>query len=146
MKVSRLPAEVQFAFAETSVREGLPKSAIESLVAGYNNEGCPDTVKAQILRDPKAALKRVADNRRAVSAGQTEFSRKTTRHDDITGCIEEAKSQMAALCSMLFNKSPYEIQGYKGALKELETELSALLTIIQKLVSPGKMEVRQDEG
>jgi hypothetical protein len=29
--------ETQFTFAEVAVREGLPKSAIESLVAGYND-------------------------------------------------------------------------------------------------------------
>ena len=48
-EIARLPAKAQFAFAQTALRECLPKSAIESLVAGYNDESCPDAVKQQIL-------------------------------------------------------------------------------------------------
>ena len=59
-EIARLPSEVQFAFMEAVIREGLPKSAIESLVAGYRDESCPDAIKAQTLIDPRAALKRMA--------------------------------------------------------------------------------------
>ena len=146
-EVARLPAGAQFAFAENAVREGLPKSAIESLVAGYNDEGCPDEAKAQILNDPRAALKRVSDRQRAVierpSAGCRQES---ARPKDIGGSIKEVQTQMAILYRMLYGESSYSVNKYMCALQELERELIGLLAMIRELVSPGKMEVVQNAG
>lgn len=137
-EVARLPHGAQFAFAEAAVREGLPKSAIESLVAGYNDEGCPDAVKAQILTDPREALKRMADKRRSVNADRSEQEKPGVPSDVIGEIIKSVRLQMTALRRVLNNISPNEIKGYKDALKELEISLSALQAMIRTLFYPGK--------
>ena len=136
-EVARLPAEAQFKFAEAAVREGLPKSAIEPLVAGFSDAGCPDVVKAQILEDPRAALMRLMDRRRAVNAAGPG----DTPSDNVLGHIKATGKCMATLRWMLSGGLPPGAGGYKDALMSLETELAALLAIVRGLVSPGKTEV-----
>ena len=133
-EVARLPAPAQFKFAEAAVREGLPKSAIESLVAGYNDEGCPDAVRKQILSDPRAALKRVSDRRRAVARPH----RNGGGAEAIEMRVESVISQVAMLRRLLGGASPNEADGCVDTLRDLETELSVLLTGIRKFISPGK--------
>lgn len=145
-EVARLPTEVQFAFAEAAVREGLPKSAIESLVAGYNDETCPEAAKAQMLSDPRSALRRVADRRRAVDAEMPEHRKGKVPPHDVGSCIKAVREHMARLCHMLPYVPPHEAGGYSGALNELETELLALLAAVRKLFYPGKMEVGRNAG
>lgn len=144
--VARLPAEAQFAFAEIAVREGLPKSAVELLVAGYNDVDCPDAVKTQILSDPRAALKRMADKRRAVSNDRLD-PRKAGRPPGVIGeTIGSSKRKIVALCSILCNAPTHEIEKHGNAIKELESSLLALLTLIRSIFSPGKMEVEHGSG
>ena len=140
-EIARLPAETQFVFAETAVREGLPKSAIEMLVAGYNDENCPVAAKAQILSDPRNALKRVADTRRAINVGQSDRHNASTSSDVIDGVIKSAKLHIASLRRMLSGMSPNEVERYSKTLKELESSLLALRMVIRDLFSPGKKEV-----
>jgi ParB-like chromosome segregation protein Spo0J len=145
-EVARLPSEAQFAFAEAAVRGGLPKSAIESLVAGYNDAGCPDAVKGQIIADPVAALPRVGDRRRAVKAGRAAGNGAGAP----TGAglrLETAKAQLAALGRTLSSIAPGEAAGpMAGHLMDLEAGLLALLAAVRALLSPGKTEVGQDAG
>jgi len=143
-EVARLPAEAQFAFAEMAVREGLPKSAVESLVAGYNDESCPDAVKAQILGDPRSALRRMADKRRAVNADGG--LKRAAPPADAEGCVKMAKSLMGMLSRTLFSLSEHGAAEQKRALKELEDGLLALLAMVRGLFSPGKMEVGRIVG
>ena len=147
-EVARLPAETQFAFAEIAVREGLPKSSIETLVAGYNEDGCPDTVKEQIISDPKAVLKRMTDKRRAVIADgvQSGARHKSVRPTGIFDSVKETRAQIAILYGLLYNESPYDAMQYRNALKELEADLLALLEKVRKIVSPGKSEVMEIVG
>jgi len=140
-EVARLPAEVQFAFAETAVREGLPKSAIESLVAGYNDETCPDAVKAQIISDPRSAIRRMADRRRAVDADSQGRRKGRVPPHDVDRCIKSAREQIAKLRHMLPYVTPIEAPQYNGALNELEADILALLTTVRGLLYPGKKEV-----
>ena len=142
-EVARLPAQAQFAFAEMAAREGLPKSAIDSLVASYNDAGCPEAVKAQILSNPRAALGRMADRRRAVDDGS---QKPNEPPDGIDGCVKSAKIHMAMISRALLGLSPHEAEGRSGALKELEGGLLALLAIIRGLFSPGKTEGGQGGG
>lgn len=139
-EIARLPEGVQFAFAETALREGLPKSAIEPLVAGYRDESCPDAVKAQVLTDPRAALARMMDKRRAIKGGDAGRHGESAAPDDTEGRIKAAKLHIAALSRILSNKPPREVNRYSHALKELEADLAALLRIVSGLVSPGKTE------
>jgi len=145
-EVARLPQGAQFAFAEAAVREGLAKSAIESLVCGYNDEGCPDAVKAQILADPRGALKRMADRRRSVNAGRPDQPKADVPPDVIGEIIKSARLQMSALRRVLVNMTPDEMEGYKDALKEMETSLLDLRAMIHGLFSPGKKGVAQSGG
>jgi len=137
-EVSRLPQCAQFAFAEIAVREGLPKSAIESLVSGYNDETCPDAVKAQILTKPREALKRMADNRRPVNAAPPERDKATVPPDAIGEIIKSAGLQMAALRRVLTGMPPDEAEGCIDALKELEAGLLALRAMIHSLFTRVK--------
>jgi ParB-like chromosome segregation protein Spo0J len=145
-EVARLPAQAQFAFAEAAVREGLPKSAIESLVAGYNDESCPDAVKTQILGDPRAALKRMADKRRAVNMDKPGRHKESVAADVIDEYIKSIRMQISTLRRIFFNESVFESMENRTALKGLEAEVLALLSIVRKLISPGKMEVDHSAG
>jgi len=137
-EVARLPQGAQFAFAEVAVREGLPKSAIESLVSGYNDESCPDAVKAQVLTNPREALKRLADKRRSVNADRPKHGANGVPPDVIGEIIKSVRFQIGALRRVLANITLQEVDGYKEALIELETSLLALRPIIRNLFSPGK--------
>jgi hypothetical protein len=132
-EIARLPADKQYAFADKAVRECLPKSAIEALVAGFNDESCPDGAKSQILRDPRAALARVSDMRRAVRA--------PSAAGGISMRIGEAKAPLSRLAEALCFASPAEASPARRGLIELGKDLAALLEMVQRLVSPGKKEV-----
>lgn len=139
--VARLPAETQFAFADAAVRAGLPKSAIEFLVSGYNAAGCPDAVKAQILSDPRAALGRMADRRRSVNADRPDSRKADPPQFAVSEAIRSARHKTIALHAALRAMPPHEAAGHENALKELEASLRALITAIRCIFSPGKTEV-----
>jgi len=143
-EVARLPKGAQFAFAETAVREGLPKSAIEALVCAYNDDGCPDAVRSQILADPREALKRTADRRRSVNVGRPDQPKADVTPDVIGEIIKSARLQMAALRRVLAGIPPDEAGIHKDSLKELETSLLALRAMIHGLFYPGKKEAAAD--
>jgi hypothetical protein len=145
-EVARLPAQAQFAFAEIAVREGLPKSAIESLIAGYNDESCPDTVKTQILNDPRAALKRMTDKRRAINVDKPDKDKESMPADIIDEYIRSIRMQVSTLRRVFFNEAVFDTMENRVALKGLEAEVKALLMIVRKLISPGKKEVEQNAG
>jgi len=145
-EVSRLPQSAQFAFAETVVREGLPKSAIETLIAGYNDETCPDAVKAQILTNPREALKRMADKRRSVNIEKPDKNKANIPTDVVGEIIKSVRLQMTALRRVLIKVSADELCNYEGALKELEVSLLALRSIIHGLFTQVKTEVGHNNG
>jgi len=144
-EIARLPRESQFMFAEITAREGLLKSVVESLVAGYNDESCPDLIKAQILNDPRAALRRLSDRRRAVNVNDKnpEHKKTNTAPDGIDGHLKAAKTHMDMLRYLIFILSAKEAAECRNVLKELEEGLLSLLVIIRGAFSPGKMEVSQ---
>jgi hypothetical protein len=144
--IARLPADVQFTFAETAVREGLPKSAVEQLVGAYNDEGCPRAVKEQIVSNPRAALKRLTDRRRAVNADKPDRPGANLPMDTINEIVKSARFQAAALRRLLSSTPTHEFEPCANALKELEFNLSEMLTMIWGIFSPGKMEVRHEAG
>ena len=145
-EVARLPQGAQFAFAEMAVREGLPKSAIESLVSGYNDESCPDAVKAQVLTNPREALKRMSDKRRPVNAGRLKHGADGVPPDVIGEIIKSARLQIGSLRRVLANIAPHEAAACRDALKELEASLLALRSMIHSLFSPGKTEAPHNDG
>jgi ParB-like chromosome segregation protein Spo0J len=144
--IARLPANVQFTFAETAVREGLPKSAVEQLVGAYNDEGCPYVVKEQIVSDPRAALKRVTDRRRAVNADKPDRTGSNLPIDAVNEIVKSARFQAFALRRLLSGTPSHEVESCRDALKELEFSLSEMLAMIRGIFSPGKMEVWHEAG
>jgi len=140
-EIARLPAEAQFAFAEVAVREGLPKSAIESLVSGYRDGSCPDAVRAQIIGNPREALKRMSDKRRAVDADRHGQAKEGAPPDIVAGMLKSAGIQIAALRSVLSGVSTDGAEEHKNALRGLETGLYALLDVIRNLFTRVKTEV-----
>ena len=144
-EIARLPAQAQFAFAEVAVRGCLPKSAVESLVAGYNDKDCPEAVKAQILSDPRAAMQRMADRRRSVSTGR-QGRTDASLAGALVKCMGLVKAQVARLNGMLFNGLPFKAADYMHTLEELEVGLSVLLKAIRALIYPGKMGANHNEG
>ena len=144
--VARLPIGSQFAFAEAVIKEGLPKSAIELLVAGYNKESCPDAVKSQILNDPRVALARMADRRRAVNDVRPIPGEAVKPADAAKDIVKSTMIKMTACHRVLCGMTPHEIEGHVESLKELESSLLVLLTIIRLIFSPGKTEVSSSVG
>ena len=115
-------------------------------MCGYNDDGCPDAVKAQILADPRGALKRMADRRRSVNADRPDRSKANVPPDVVGEIIKSARLQMAALRRVLVNISPEGMDCHKDALEELEASLLALRAMIRRLFSPGKKEAAQSDG
>jgi ParB family chromosome partitioning protein len=139
-EIARLPEGVQHDFADKVIREGLPKSAVELLVAGYRSEDCPDEVKAQIIGNPCDALARMKDNRRAVEDnGHTIGKSDVPPPEGIAACLAAAKKPFAWLARALFNTSQAEASPYKKALQELENDVLSLLDMIHRLIPPGKL-------
>jgi len=145
-EISRLPTETQFAFAETAVRECLPKSSIESLVVSYNDKTCPDVVKAQILNDPRSALRRVADNRRAVKTDNQDSQKAGMPPHVVEECVKAVRAQVERLYRILKYVSPLLATGYIDALNGLDGELHDLRIAIRKFIYPGKTEVSNNAG
>jgi ParB-like chromosome segregation protein Spo0J len=137
-EIARLPTEDQFVFAEIAVREGLPKSAIELLVCAYNDKKCPDEVKAQIFENPREALKRLADTRRAVKA---DFRAQRNVPDIIDEYVKSMRFQTIALRRTLSDISQDKLDRYGSALKDLEATVQALLIMIQAFFTRVKMGV-----
>ena len=136
-EIARLPQDSQHEFAKNVINEGLPKSIIEKLVSGYNEEGCPQKVKEQIVNNPRIALTRMTDNRRAVTMAEPQQS-----PVGIAACIEAVRKPHAWLARALNNALPEEAAKQNNALRTLEEDLTALLVMIHRFVSPGKKEVQ----
>jgi ParB-like chromosome segregation protein Spo0J len=130
-EVARLPIGKQHGFALKVVRDGMPKSAVEELVASYNDKHCPEAAREQILRDPQAALPHAKGRRRA-SRG----------HGGIAKLLIAARAPLSNLASALCFASPSEASGCWQGLKELEKDLEALLEMARRLIYPGKKEAR----
>jgi len=58
-EIAKLAPEVQYKFAVRVIKEGLPKSVVERLVALYNSADVNDAVRSHILEDPKDAISRI---------------------------------------------------------------------------------------
>lgn len=55
-EIARMPSDVQQTFAGKVITDHLPKSAVERLVATYNNPQTPQEVKRAVLENPQATL------------------------------------------------------------------------------------------
>ena len=140
-EIARLPAEIQYEFANSAVRDNLPKSTIEKLVSGFTSEGCPDAVRRQIVEDPQGAALRFTRN------GPSRY---------VPGCLNLQRLQaggvsehiatvdiaMSVLGASLNKLWPETAMPFAKALIRISYDLRSMVTIIQQLVSPGKTEER----
>ncbi len=130
-EISRLEAGIQFRFAQSVLRAGLAKSAVETLVAACNDESCPDGIKEQILTDPRAAMLRMSDKRRAVTAERRGRQKADAPHESLENCVEVTIERTDRLRHMLCGVSAGDAFVCMSALKTLEAVLLALLANIQ---------------
>lgn len=61
--IAKLPEQAQAPFALNALREGLSKSAVETLVTAYNRPDAPDSLQQHILREPRHALASLVEGR-----------------------------------------------------------------------------------
>ena len=54
--IARLPKEVQHEFAMKVYSNNIPKSTVENLIKEYNSKKTPDTIKREIISDPRYVL------------------------------------------------------------------------------------------
>jgi ParB family chromosome partitioning protein len=138
-EISRLPAEVQHGFSISAIKEGLPKSSVEALVAAFNATSCPDWMKEQIVSDPRQVLARLADTDTAKANRQ----RADDAADDHGNHYKERfKSLRQHIAGVM--KDVYTLDDAQGVelLCELRNDAAALILLIDRKLSfsPGKPE------
>jgi ParB family chromosome partitioning protein len=142
--IARLPQKIQHTFAMSVVREGLPKSAVEELSSAYNTKACPESLKKQILEQPRHALERISAIRTAKPLRKREeaaiLSVQILRNDLalLLRCIQEGEKHLGGL-------SHEEISSQNALMlrcKKACIGFSSLLALHleSKKFSPGKME------
>ena len=131
-EISRLPAVVQHSFSVSAVKEGLPKSSVETLVAAFNAASCPDWMKEQIVSEPRRALARLADADTAKAAGR----RGGAIADDSGGYYKERLSNLRRHIAGVM-KYVYMITDAHSAelLRELRNDAAALILLIDQKIS-----------
>jgi ParB family chromosome partitioning protein len=142
-EISRLPAEVQHSFSISAVKEGLPKSSVEALVAAFNAASCPDWMKEQIVLAPRQALARLADIGGAKAIRQQSGN---AVDDPDSHCKERFNNLRKHIAGIM--KDIYMIADDRGAemLRELRNDAAALILLIDQKItfSPGKNEGSAD--
>lgn len=59
-EIARLPEGLQLEFASKVIRDSIPKSKVEKLVVAYNNPEILESLKVNILENPREALELIA--------------------------------------------------------------------------------------
>jgi hypothetical protein len=142
-EIARLPDKVQHAFSVKAIREGLPKSSIEALVAAFNAPDCPEAIKAQIIEDPRQMLSRLADIRTTVPIRSKQSDRPFTPAAGLKQNLIGLRQHMANFAKYLFAMA-IEVTGTdRKLLKELRDDTAALLAMLDERLqhfafSPGK--------
>jgi ParB family chromosome partitioning protein len=138
-EIARLPAEKQYEFANSVMRDGIPKSTIEKLVSGFAVEECPDAVKRQIIEDPQGAAQRF------MSKGPDRYvpcclNLQKLRGGGIGEQIAAVDISMSVLGGSLNKLWPETAAPFAKALMRISDDFRSMLVIIRELVSPGKIE------
>jgi len=143
-EISRLPQEAQYGFSTKVVTDGLPKSAVETLVATFNNQDCPSALKEQILDQPRHALSKLEQYQvktiRDPSKKEHTVSNKTLRNDLVLliRCIKDIEEQLGAIEQETISQL-HEI--FKSARSVIVRFLSLLEIILRSTeVSLGKLQ------
>lgn len=135
-EISRLPAGVQHDFSVAAVREGLPKSSVEALVAAFNAPACPEEVRAQILSDPRQTLARLHD-----ADAPAPIRRKPTKTalfpgENAGGEVGRIRRQLAAIKARL--SDPEAADKMDDRLwKALRDDVASLLAVLDRRQAPS---------
>lgn len=102
-EISRLPQDVQYGFSTKILSDGLPKSAVEVLVAAFNKDDSPDALKNIILEQPRHALLKLDKLQQVKSIRNLEknipISNKLLRNDLLLlmRCIKDSEIHFGVL-------------------------------------------------
>lgn len=142
-EISRLPEEVQHAFSVKAIREGLPKSSVEVLVAAFNAPNCPDAIKEQIVENPRQTLLRLSDIRTAKTMRSRLSGKPFTPAASLKESLIVLRQYMADFAKHLYNTAIEDIIPDRKPLKDLRDDTAALLAMLDDRLnklpfSPGK--------
>lgn len=144
-EISRLPQDVQHDFSTKIVSDGLPKSAVETLVAAFNKEDCPSSLKEQILEQPRHALSKLEQAHQVKTVHDSDkkgqpVSSKILRNDLVLlmRCIKDAEEQLGGLSQEAIS----QLRGIVISARSAMLRFLSLLEINLKSseVSPGKLQ------
>ncbi|MDR1489085.1 MAG: hypothetical protein LBS65_01170 [Desulfovibrio sp.] len=129
-EIARLPAEAQHGFSVEAVRRGLPKSAIEAMVAAFNAPSCPDEIKKQIVSDPGRTMERLRDTRRARAIRQrpADVAASTAK-----GRLDAFRQHMANIIKDVCAMSLEEMD--RRLLAGLRSDIAEFLLLIDRKLS-----------
>jgi len=143
-EISRLPQDVQHGFSTKIVSDGLPKSAVETLVAAFNKEDCPKALKEQILEQPRHVLSKLEQSQvktvRDCDKKEPPVSSKILRNDLVLlmRCIKDAEEQLGGL-------GQEAIMGLRGIMISARSVMLRFLSLLEinlksSEISPGKLQ------
>lgn len=143
-EISRLPQDVQHSFSTKIVSDGLPKSAVETLVAAFNKEDCPPSLKEQILEQPRHVLSKLEQSHvktvRECDKKEQPVSSKILRNDLVLlmRCIKDAEEQLGGL-------EQETIRGLRGIIISARSAMLRFLSLLEislksNEISPGKLQ------
>ncbi len=142
-EISKLPKELQYDFSTRIASDGIPKSAVEVLVATFNREECPSSFKEQILREPRHALLKLEKTKqiktiRNQDKREIPSSNKTLRNDLVLlmRCIKDAEEQIGGLEEDDLKTLNSVVLSARGAMLRFCSLLEIVISSYK--ISPGK--------
>jgi len=142
-EIARLPEELQHDFSVKAIQEGLPKSSVEVLVAAFNAPNCPDTIKGQIVENPREIILRLSETRTAKTIRTKAEGKTFSPAAGLKDSIIVLRQYMADFAKHLYNASTEDTMVERKILKELHEDTTAILIMLdnslnQFSISPGK--------
>jgi ParB/RepB/Spo0J family partition protein len=135
-EIAKLPADIQFAFADKAARDSLSKTDVGELVSLYMREGTDSVVREEIMESPLAVLDACA----GPSAGPRHKERRglAERIAGNAGFVCRLARELTGLMATADVKSLEMASPHLSSLREALSGLMAALDRAAASVSPGK--------
>jgi len=135
-EISRLPAWAQHSFSVATVKEGLPKSSVEALVAAFNAPACPDWAREQILTEPRQALARLHDVDSPTAIRRRLASGPLFPGENVADYAGRFRHHLAEMKAFL---SDPDAAGRtdSGLWESLRNDVATLLSMLDSMLSPS---------
>jgi ParB family chromosome partitioning protein len=138
-EISRLPQEVQHEFAARVVQEGLPKSAVETLVSSFNNPNTPDCLKKQIIEHPGHAIEKIIKEKSVKSKREKKIKEphivtsQSLQNNLILllRCVKDSEYQLP-------QAQPQQLEGQIPLLKNCKVSMQRFCILIENILIQGK--------